>query len=223
VSDRKRCTQCNAYKLLRDYSPCRNGLQPACKACRNATARAKPAIVPVASKECASCKQELPAASFWRSRHNAGGLQAECKQCSKARKAGVHYPVTLVEKTCKDCGSCKPAAEFCVHTKRVGGLRSECRDCTNIRARARVYRLELGSVKEMRARAACDICGGAFLTSRGQHIDHCHETGLVRGVLCGNCNRMLGGARDSSRILLEAAQYLSRTGTDKAAKEGMRA
>jgi hypothetical protein len=39
-------------------------------------------------------------------------------------------------------------------------------------------------------------------------IDHDHETGTVRGLLCPTCNSMLGHAQDNPHILLEAAQYL---------------
>ena len=39
-------------------------------------------------------------------------------------------------------------------------------------------------------------------------VDHNHETGEVRGLLCNNCNAMLGLAADNPIILLKAIQYL---------------
>ncbi len=41
-------------------------------------------------------------------------------------------------------------------------------------------------------------------------IDHCHDTGRVRGALCQNCNFMLGHGKDDPEILLAAADYLRR-------------
>jgi hypothetical protein len=48
---------------------------------------------------------------------------------------------------------------------------------------------------------------------RGYAIDHNHETGKFRGILCLTCNSMLGMAKDSSEILKKAIQYLEEQGT----------
>jgi hypothetical protein len=57
----------------------------------------------------------------------------------------------------------------------------------------------------------CKICGtdkpGGV--SKGHlHIDHSHETGLVRGLLCNNCNTGLGRFGDNIKLLAEAIAYL---------------
>jgi hypothetical protein len=44
-------------------------------------------------------------------------------------------------------------------------------------------------------------------------VDHCHSTGAVRGLLCSDCNLLLGKARDSEKILLAAAGYLRESAT----------
>ena len=56
---------------------------------------------------------------------------------------------------------------------------------------------------------ACAICG---TTSTGKrkafHVDHCHDTGKVRGLLCGNCNAGIGKLRDDIGLLERAIEYL---------------
>ncbi len=39
-------------------------------------------------------------------------------------------------------------------------------------------------------------------------VDHCHTTGKLRGILCGNCNRGIGFFHDSTTLLRRAAFYL---------------
>lgn len=39
-------------------------------------------------------------------------------------------------------------------------------------------------------------------------LDHCHETGKVRGLLCHRCNVGIGGLRHDSQLMLKAIEYL---------------
>ena len=45
---------------------------------------------------------------------------------------------------------------------------------------------------------------------RTLHVDHDHETGAIRGLLCFTCNNALGDFRDSSDLFHAAAEYLDR-------------
>ena len=55
----------------------------------------------------------------------------------------------------------------------------------------------------------CAICGYEFGQVLGDyHIDHCHATGVIRGILCDRCNRGLGYFRDVPSFLRQAAAYL---------------
>ena len=53
----------------------------------------------------------------------------------------------------------------------------------------------------------CAICGGQP-GKKALAVDHCHETGKVRSLLCANCNMMLGHAKDNVNRLYAAAAYL---------------
>lgn len=56
----------------------------------------------------------------------------------------------------------------------------------------------------------CKICGTSQPRGRGGfHVDHCHQTGIVRGLLCTTCNMMLGLAKDNKETLMKAIEYLS--------------
>ena len=62
----------------------------------------------------------------------------------------------------------------------------------------------------------CAICGvipddnyGGF--HDGFHIDHCHVSGRVRGLLCKHCNVGIGMLKDSEEVLQKAIEYLHRS------------
>jgi hypothetical protein len=55
---------------------------------------------------------------------------------------------------------------------------------------------------------ACAICRSTFKNIRNAHVDHCHETDQLRGILCNNCNTGLGKFKDSIYLLEKAINYL---------------
>ena len=73
------------------------------------------------------------------------------------------------------------------------------------------YGVSSGDVEAMlKAQGGCcAICSTQFGSGKqGPHVDHDHDTGAVRGLLCGPCNRGIGLLKDSSVTLLAAAAYL---------------
>jgi hypothetical protein len=64
-------------------------------------------------------------------------------------------------------------------------------------------------------RGRCYICGEPEKRRKDKtgvirrlSIDHDHETGKVRGLLCANCNNMLGLALDNPVLLEKGAAYI---------------
>ena len=75
-----------------------------------------------------------------------------------------------------------------------------------LKARAARYGLTLKELNAIIDRFAgkCWIC----LNRDAIDVDHCHNTGVVRGVLCKSCNTALGKFSDNPDRLLRAVEYL---------------
>ena len=56
----------------------------------------------------------------------------------------------------------------------------------------------------------CAICGGINKSDRRLAIDHNHETGKIRGLLCSNCNTGIGMLKENINILCSAISYLGK-------------
>lgn len=57
----------------------------------------------------------------------------------------------------------------------------------------------------------CAICDKEInLYGNKTNVDHCHRTGIVRGLLCSSCNSLLALAKESEEILVSAINYLRR-------------
>jgi len=94
-----------------------------------------------------------------------------------------------------------------------------CRSCQREAQRAHRYRVLGITHEEYLAilhgqHGACAGCGKhekpvrAGSGTRGLHLDHDHETGKRRGVLCSNCNQILGRVKDSVVHLQALIDYL---------------
>ena len=136
------------------------------------------------------------------------------------------YHQESVVKKCSRCGEKKPRTEFYVSRKSRAkdGLQSHCKSCTRAYDRERVrcpesrwrieikrrYGLTVEDFQRMfQAQAGrCAICHDPFV--KRPHVDHCHSTGRVRGLLCRLCNVSLGGFRDNPKLLQRAIDYLAR-------------
>lgn len=56
----------------------------------------------------------------------------------------------------------------------------------------------------------CAICSSNTHRGQGWHVDHCHFTNRVRGILCSPCNSGIGLLKDSPQLLEKAIIYLKK-------------
>lgn len=118
-------------------------------------------------------------------------------------------------KRCPGCAATLPAEAFARNRSNASGLASRCRTCTYLDRAAARYGLDVEGLHLLQAQQGgrCGICrstgGGRRLV-----VDHDHDTGEVRGLLCHSCNLGLGHLRDSELLLRRAADYLRRHAPD---------
>lgn len=126
-------------------------------------------------------------------------------------------PKFSASKTCSRCKRSKnKKKEFHRNSHSDDGYHAECKVCrkrfapTNPPrevAKAKRYGITLKELAELEAVPACQACGRSFDESV-RNIDHDHETGLVRGVLCFGCNTGLGLLGDTIGSVQKVLHYL---------------
>lgn len=209
LPDSRACTKCGLDKPLPEFSKAprgKYGRKASCKTCD--AARHKAQFVPrpqdeVArearytrqrseSKICTKCGQAKPRSEFTKSRDGKYGpvLHASCNEC-KAQRARSWF-------------ADNPERQF--EARRRSSL-------------LRNYGITVGEYEDrLEAQGGvCAICGQDEPAVHGRtgkkfrlSVDHCHQTGRVRGLLCQKCNRAIGLMNDNADLLKKAIYYLER-------------
>ena len=111
---------------------------------------------------------------------------------------------------CKSCGVDKPRKDFSQKQVLCVPCRSaKYRHAHRIRHLKNTYGITLEEYDEM-AKDGCNICGKTNEENKGHlAVDHDHETGKVRGILCVMCNLGLGNLGDNVEGLTRALEYLN--------------
>ncbi|GHF49430.1 recombination endonuclease VII [Streptomyces morookaense] len=172
------------------------------------------------TKRCTRCGEDKPRECFAIKRTNLDGLQGHCRDCGSdyhrarqmalGRKVRPRVDVPEGHKLCLRCGETKPHSEWHRNATASDGLSTRCKACRAAEGRAghlkRTYGITEAQRDEMITAQAgvCCIC----LAASAVHVDHCHETDRVRGVLCFNCNSALGKLRDDVGVMRRAIAYL---------------
>lgn len=154
-------------------------------------------------KKCLDCLELNPRLDFTRANDHKDGLRERCRSCvTRAQRENSGRSVRL-----RNGG------------KRItaGGAKPERTQWVNLtRARKRIW-WEIGVTPDMvdakwvEQDGKCALCTKVLHreTARGCHVDHCHETGRFRGLLCGGCNVSLGHLGDNEKGLTKALAYVT--------------
>ena len=111
---------------------------------------------------------------------------------------------------CRRCNQPRPVSSF--HSRKL-----YCGRCDNLRSRYGVTYREVKALWEQQ-NGACALCETPLEIEhprRNQadavHVDHCHTTNDIRGLLCRHCNLLLGHAKDRVVVLQAAIRYLRKS------------
>jgi hypothetical protein len=138
------------------------------------------------SKICKTCGVEKSLELFHKSPKSKLGVMSSCKKCAH------QY---LQEKR-KDPAQKEKHKEY----GRRSSLKS--RYGITIEDYDELYKLQNG---------LCKICKSTDKGTKRLSVDHNHESGKVRGLLCQKCNRGLGLFNDSIFLFTEAIKYIKET------------
>lgn len=157
-------------------------------------------------------------------RYTCAGCESEFERTNRGGRQRVHL-CDACEQHSKWCSKCKnvlPLNSFSISNDKRDGRASNCKEChtahysslSSEEKRVRIVRrfgLTVDEWTSMRDKQAgvCAICG-TLRGTRGLVIDHDHESGRVRALLCSPCNTALGSMRDDPARLRAAADYVER-------------
>jgi hypothetical protein len=167
-------------------------------------------------KTCSRCKIEKSEGEFYKDKRYKNRLQSCCKTCARENTKRYFNTPRGKESTKKNIAKYR-------QTPKGKEVSKVWRESTNGKLCMRKAHLKMnyGITIEyyddiLKAQGGvCAICGTDVPGGTGRfHVDHDHKTGKIRGLLCSNCNAMLGYSKDSIDIHLNAIKYLNRACTN---------
>ncbi|MFI5639248.1 endonuclease VII domain-containing protein [Streptomyces goshikiensis] len=174
-------------------------------------------------RRCPRCGVEKPHEAFAANRAARDGLQCYCRPCAaeyhqerqlaKGKNVRPLVAAPPGNKHCRRCGEIKPHSEWDRNRTASDGLSTRCKACRAIEGRGSHLKRSYGITEAERDAIIAAQGGVCFLCLRAPavHVDHCHKTGRVRGVLCLNCNVGVGLFKEDPDRMRRAAEYLEGT------------
>ena len=185
-------------------------------------------------KRCPSCRETKPVSEFGRNQSLSDGLSFYCLACNRERSRAWYresrrrqgkevrdyYWIPEGFRWCPSCEQVVAHEDFVRNAGTASGFGSRCRACDSAANSDsyfyRKYKMTRGQLEALRSAQgdSCAICG----ETEPQHLDHDHETGAIRQLLCQRCNQGLGLFRDDPSFLRAAADYVERHRARQAAE-----
>lgn len=180
----------------------------------------------VHAKVCSKCGKEKLIEQFHKDPSRRDGHAGHCKECrSEYNQSRKRPPRPVVEPpTTRVCGTCKkelPISQFRLRDKNGLHRHYTCKKCSS-RFDREYHRKRRYAMSPEQYQALFDLQGGrCAICSRRRNlvIDHCHQTGNVRGLLCSACNTGIGNLGDTSAALMRAVCYLENSKNESAHHE----
>lgn len=143
----------------------------------------------------------------------SNGIHCSC--CKKVKSAGFYSRNSSnwhgYQGWCKACKADQQRKEKSKKQKENPKFYEKEKD----RSLKKKYGITLENFKEMEQMqdGRCAICRGLNIQKNKKghlFVDHCHRTGKIRKLLCGNCNAAIGYARENIEILERMIAYLNK-------------
>jgi Autographiviridae endonuclease VII len=166
------------------------------------------------SKKCRICGIDKPVSDYYRAAGMADGYRSECRLCNlelrarRYREEPVFRQRDLQRVRRWRLENPERYADLQRRTKASPGYKRTLRASHQ----KRKYGLTLDDYQTMLAAQAggCAICGAPPSEGQSLHVDHDHDTGAVRGLLCFTCNAGIGMFDHDIDLLSAAVAYLHR-------------
>lgn len=157
------------------------------------------------TKHCSKCETEKPLSAFYK-RTGANSYHSACKECERSMAKDWY------ERN-RDKAKSKYQEWRKNNPDAVKKYRAENRQKHYRQEVVRKYGVdpEWFDRQIAKQRNACACCKREFAWGDKQttpHVDHCHETQAIRGILCNRCNSVLGLCEDNDKLLSALARYL---------------
>lgn len=156
---------------------------------------------------CCLCKENKPIEQFTKDKHDKTGYTYSCTKCRYIREKKRYQDNPEAEVIRKQ----KAKERHRIYSKTEQGIINSRRSHLK-----RTFGISLELYNEMlkNQNGVCAIC--KQFNTHGQHavlaVDHCHDTGNIRGLLCYKCNTALGQFQDNINNLEKAISYLKQYG-----------